>query len=64
MLNIGPDLGPNYLQWLSADDKLPLARKEFLVCIELSSNEGYGKPVQMFRLARAFTACIQQKVWL
>ena len=25
---VGPDLGPNCLQSLSANDKLPLARKE------------------------------------
>ena len=27
-LSVGPDLGPNCLLRLSADDKLPLARKE------------------------------------
>ena len=26
--SVAPDLGPNCLQRLSADDKLPLARKE------------------------------------
>ena len=31
---VGPDLGPNCLQRLSADDKWPLARKELrVVCI-------------------------------
>ena len=31
--SVGPNLGPNYLQRLSADKKLPLARKKFLfVC--------------------------------
>ena len=32
---VGPDLGPNCLQSLSADDKLPLARKD-LNCLEVS----------------------------
>ena len=33
--SVGPDLGPNCLQFLSADDKLPLARKD-LNCLEVS----------------------------
>ena len=28
--SVGPDLGPNCLQRLSADDKSPLARKDFI----------------------------------
>ena len=28
--SVSPDLGPNCLQRLSADDKLPLARREFI----------------------------------
>ena len=33
--SVGPDLGPNCLQSLSADDESPLARKD-LNCLEVS----------------------------
>ena len=33
-LSIGPDLGPNCLQKLSADDHSPLAMKELSIRIE------------------------------
>ena len=36
---VGPDLGPNCLQRLSADDKSPLARKESRVSKNKDNNE-------------------------
>ena len=39
--SVGADLGSNYLQWLSADDKSPLARKvkKTLLCISYTEHQ-------------------------
>ena len=67
--SVGPDLSANCLQRLSADDKLPLARKELSLILfeprhEISNNvvcatsKTSDQPAHMCSLIRAFSSCL------
>ena len=61
---VGPDLGPNCLQRLSADDTIRQSyNHEISVLITSVSSEDSGKSAHMRKLARAFAAHIV-KVWM
>ena len=60
-LSVGPDLGPNCLQRSSAEDKLPLARKEKEL-IELSCclfDLILYVPSTIFQLNRDGSSCVE-----